>query len=893
MKRKRIFIGGIVCLGLLLLFGSGAAFGAKKRIHSTPPALRLECYAQHAAMKEISMFKNVPWQFIGPMNISGRMTDVAVVTPKGEHYTIYIAGASGGVWKTTNEGVTWMPVFEHAASMSIGDVTIAPSDPDIVWIGGGEANIFRSSMAGAGVYRSTDAGGTWQHMGLAGTHTIPRIVIHPKDPEIVYVAASGHEWTDNEERGVYKTTDGGQSWEKILFIDAKTGAIDLVMDPEDTNTLYAATWQRIRKKWNDPRNEPDYTGSGIYKTTDAGSSWKPINDGLPEPRYRGRIGIDLCQTQSHVIYAFIDNYEPAVTDYEAGDDAYGRPRGSRIKGATVYRSDDGGGRWRRVSQENQYMENLSATYGWVFGQMRVDPNDPDKVYVMGLQLNVSEDGGETFRPLRGMHVDHHGLWIDPDNSDYLVNVNDGGLAISYDAGRNWRTFYDNLPLVQFFNVGYDMDTPFRVYGSIQDHGSYRGIVDLSRGRNRIPSVDFESAPGGEGSSHAVDPTDPNTVYSAGFYGTISRSELATGENFPFLRDLRRLNPDVRLRGQWVAPFILSPHNPRIIYHGMQFLFRSMNRGESWESISPDLTTNDPEKLGDIPYQTLFSISESPLRFGLIYAGTDDGRVHVTKDGGLMWEEIVKGLPYQKWVSELVASKYDEATVYMSQNGKRDDDFAVYLWKSTDYGKTWQDASANIPSGPVNVIREDPKNPDILYVGTDLGVYVSVDGGKKYHVLPRHLPTTFVHDIIVHPRDDIMVAATHGRGIWAMDVRPVQALTPKILASDAYLYDVEPAMLPRSTRRWYRWMLRPAQMVYYLKEGGDATLSILDDSGRVVKKIEGTGDAGLNFAEWDLSRDVPAGSDEPEFVEAGVYTVRLTVGAVSVEKKVRVEAYSSS
>lgn len=868
---------------LFVLLFSSIVF-AQKGIHSTDPALRLKWYEQHVAMKDQSMFKNTAWQFLGPTNVSGRMTDVDVVAPKGENYTIYVAGASGGVWKTTNEGTTWEPVFEHGASTSIGDVTIAPANPDIVWIGGGEANIFRSSMAGSGVYKSTDAGKTWQHMGLAGTHTIPRIVIHPENPDIVYVAGSGHEWTDNRERGVYKTVDGGKSWEKVFYINEKTGAIDLVMDPSDHETLYAATWQRVRKRWNDPRNEPDYTGSGIYKTTDGGNNWEPINDGLPEPRYRGRIGIDLCLSKPDVLYAFIDNYEIAhEVPLEDETDSYGRPRGGVIRGATVFRSDDAGKSWRRVSETNEYMERLSATYGWVFGQMRVDPNDEDKIYVMGLALNVSEDAGKTFRPLRGMHGDHHGLWIDPDNSDYLVNVNDGGVAISYDGGENWRTFYDNLPLVQFFNVMYDTDEPFHVYGSIQDHGSRRGIVDLSQGRNQIPAVEWEDAPGGEGSSHAIDPTDPNIVYSAGFYGTISRTALSTGERKNILPEVAKDEPE--LRGQWVAPFIISPHNPRIIYHGMQYLYRSMDRGESWERLTPDLTYNDSKKMGDIPYQTIFAISESPLKFGLVYAGSDDGRVHVTRDGGGTWKEITKGLAKNRWISRIAASAFDEGKVYLSQNGKRDDDFAAYLWKSTNYGKNWVDITGNIPCGPINVVREDPKNKDILYVGTDLGVYVSIDGGASWHVLANNFPTTFVHDLVIHPRDDIMVAATHGRGMWAMDVAHIQKLTGDILAKNAHVFETETAKLPQ--RRWRRWGGgRDATIYYFLNAAQEVHLVVRDESGKVVKEVEGTGDAGLNVAVWDLTWE---GSEEAEnpYVEPGEYKIVLTAGTVSEEGTVEV------
>ncbi|NIM90604.1 MAG: hypothetical protein GTO17_06610 [Candidatus Aminicenantes bacterium] len=850
---------------------------AQKIIQSTDPELRLKWYKEHVAMKEKSLFKHLPWQFVGPTNISGRCTDVAVVAPKGKYYTMYAAAASGGVWKTVNEGTTWEQVFKHGPSTSVGDVTIAPSDHKIVWIGLGEANIFRSSMAGAGVYKSTDEGKTWKYMGLAGTHTIPRIVIHPENPDIVYVAASGHEWTDNEERGVYKTTDGGKTWEKIFYIDEKTGAIDLVMDPSDSDTLYVANWQRKRKRWNDPRNEPGYSGSGIHKTIDGGKTWVPINEGLPPARYRGRIGIDIARSNPNVLYAFVDNYEIARKPPEGEVDSYGRPRAATIKGAEVYRTDDKGKSWRKVSQSNQYMERLSATYGWVFGQMRVDPNDENTVYVMGLALNQSTDGGKTFRPLYGMHGDHHGLWIDPNNSKYLFNANDGGVSVSYDFGETWRSFTDNLPAVQFFNIAYDMDKPFHVYGSIQDHGSRRGIVELREGRDLIPAVEFEDAPGGEGCSHAIDPDDPNIVFSAGFYGRIQRSDYSTGEWKTVRIVPRAKKGEPPLRGQWVAPFILSPHNPRIIYHGMQYLFRSMNRGDTWERISPDLTYNDPDKMGDIPYQTIFAISESPLKFGLIYVGTDDGKVHVTKNGGVAWSEIMDGLPYKKWVSRIEASAYDEGTVYMSQNGKRHDDFAAYLWKSTDYGKTWEDMTGNIPCGPINVIREDPKNKNVLYVGTDLGVYVSIDGGKSWQVLANNLPTTFVHDLRIHPRDDIMVIGTHGRGVWALDVSYIQKCDEKFLAEAAHLFKISPARLPR----WRQWGGKDGYIYYFLNKAQKVSLVATDESGKLVKKFKAMGDVGLNRIVWDLR------TDEKEYVKSGTYTVKLSVGAVELEEKIKV------
>ncbi len=506
----------ILTISALLLM-CGPMLHAQQVTEKTPAQQREQWYRTFLELKESSVYKQLPWQFVGPTNISGRMTDVEVVRPKGENYTIYVAGASGGIWKTVNEGVTWEPVFEHGMSTAFGDLALDPQNQNVIWAGTGEANIFRSSNAGAGIYLSQDGGDNWEHMGLTNTNTISRILVHPTNSNIVYVAAGGNEWTPDSERGVYKTTDGGRNWEKILFVDEMTGANDLVMDPNNPDVLYASMWQRIRKKWNDPRTESDYTETGLYKTTDGGETWQKINNGLPAPEFRGRIGIDLCKAQPQTLYAFVDNYEKLPDDNELNqtEDAYGRPSSGRIKGATVYRSDDGGENWRQVSEQNSYMEGLSGTYGWVFGQVRVDPVNPEKVYVMGLALNVSEDGGKTYRPLRGMHGDHHGLWIDPENPDYLANVNDGGLAISYD-GEHFRTFYDNLPLAQFFNIGIDNAEPFKVYGSIQDHGSFRGEVILSRGRDRIPAVEFEYAPGGEGSNHSIDPEDPDNVYSAGF-----------------------------------------------------------------------------------------------------------------------------------------------------------------------------------------------------------------------------------------------------------------------------------------------------------------------------------------------------------------------------------------
>ena len=736
---------------------------------------KVALFSKQAEMQHNSPYKDLKWQFIGPTNISGRCTDVEAISPHGSNYTIWIGSATGGVWKSTNEGTSFEPVFEEMPTASIGDIAIDPNNNDVVWVGTGEANIFRSSNAGCGVFKTSDGGKTWKLMGLENTFTIGRIRINPENTNIVYVAATGHEWTTNEERGLFKTTDGGRSWTKILYIDEKTGAYDLVLDPKEPNTLYCTTWERIRLKWNDPRTYETTSGTGIWKSTDGGKNWKKIIKGLPAPNKLGRTGIDIARSNPRVLYAYVDNYELAYPAKEGETDSYGRQRKAIIKGATVYRSDNSGESWVQVSglspDQKTFMERHSATYGWVFGQIRVDPNDENTVYTMGLMLNQSTDGGKTFKSLRGPHADHHGLWIDPANSNYLLNVQDGGLSISYDRGKTWKFPVEQLPLIQFFNISYDFSTPFRVFGSIQDHGSYIGEVDLSEGRDKVPSKPFKETLGGEGTTHNINPADNNTMYASGFYGRLERTEL---DKYP--QNTKDLLPNMlpgepQLRGEWIAPSLVSPHNPEIIYHGMQYLMRSRDRGDTWETISPDLSYNDSSRTGDISYQTISVFDESPLRFGLLYAGTDDGRIWRTKDGGKNWAEIRNGTIPQKFVSRITASKYDIGTLYMTQSGRRDDDFQVYVWKSTDFGDSWQDISGNIPVGPVNTIREDPVNKDILYAGTDGAVFVSKDSGKKWDIV-GNLPFSYVHDLIIHPRDNMIVIATHGRGAWVMDANGI-------------------------------------------------------------------------------------------------------------------------
>ena len=726
---------------------------------------RLKWYQQHLEMREQSEFKELKWKHIGPLKMSGRVTDIA--KPHDQKSTFYVASASGGVWKTTNNGADWQPIFDDAPSGAVGAITVDPQASDTVWVGLGEANVFRSTMSGTGVYRSDDAGATWTHCGLADTHHIARIVVHPKNSDIVYVAASGHEYTPNSERGIYKSTDRGKSWKKVLFESDMSGGIDLAIDPIDPNILYASLWHRIRLLWSDP---VPGDGGGIYKSVDGGETWKRLTNGLPERKLCGRIGIALAASQPETIYAIIDSHEVTRAAQPNELDNYGRKKADIKRGAVIYRSDDRGENWRKASEDGDLLPKLYSTYGWVFGQIRVDPNDAETIYTLGIILLKSTDGGKTYERLsdRGLHADHHAMWINPDDSNYIINGNDGGINISFDGGEIWKDF-PNLPIVQFYNVAFDWHQPFRVYGSIQDNHTWSG--PHTHDPKVDPHHDWVRAPGGEASYIEIDPNDPNTLYSEGFYGSLNRTDLSTDRTESIKPEPQAGEPP--LRGQWLAPFQLSKHDSNVVYHGMNHLFRSMNRGNTWEQISPDLTNFDATKQGGISFATISSLSESPLKFGLLYVGTDDGRVHVTQDSGKTWTEILDGLPKTKWVSRVIASEHDEATVYLTKNGKRDNDFQVYVYRSSDYGKTWNDISLGIPGGPVNVIKEDPKQPSVLYVGTDLGIYVSLDKGKNWQVLGSGLPITFVHDLIVHPRDNIIVIATHGRGMFTMGATAIQ------------------------------------------------------------------------------------------------------------------------
>src|SRR6185503_2205333 len=632
------------------------------------------------------------------------------------------------------------PIFDQQASTSTGALAVAPSNQDILWIGTGESNIFRSSYTGVGVFKSVDNAKTFQHMGLTDTGTIGRIVIHPTDANVVYVASAGQEWMENEMRGVFKTADGGRTWTHALKISAKTGVNDIAMDPKDPNTLYAAAWQRQRRKWNDPRVERGFDESLIYKTTDAGKSWTKVTKGLPASNVSGRIGLAVAPSNPNVVYAFYDNYECDTRAMEEAKAAAAAGRGGRganpggsaascpIKGNEVYRSSDKGASWTLVSgqtdEQRQFMKGMSNTYAWVFGNIRVDPTDENTIYTLALGVSISNDGGKTFRRLgapppgaapppaaapvagaphgaqplptagggRGANVggDNHAMWIDPRNTDFMLSGNDSGFRVSTDKGQTWRRA--PLPIETAFSMAFDMDTPFRVYGSFQDHGSYRGVIDISKGRDNLQPTVWEGAPGGEYCEHAIDPRNPNIVYS----GKLSRTDFsiagagrggggggggaagAAGAPAGPQRDTnilpRTAQGDDPLRMQVLAPILLSPHDPDTVYFGAQYLFRSRDRGATWDKTSADQSYNDKTRLGDIPHQLIITISESPKKKGLIYTGTDDGRLYMSLDEGREWNELTASLSSKKqWIATVLASKYDERVVYATQQGRYDED----------------------------------------------------------------------------------------------------------------------------------------------------------------------------------------------------------------------------
>ncbi len=749
-------------VGPMFLLCLGAAFSRSAEpvcpTGATTCEGRMESWQHHIRLENESPFKKLKWRAVGPRLQGGRIECIAC-SPDNP-YTIYVGPGAGNLWKTVNNGTTWKAIFENESTFAMGDVAVAPSDPSIVWLGTGEVLMARSSYAGTGVFKSTDGGQTWRNMGLTDSHHIGRVLIDPEDPDVVYVAALGHLYSDNQQRGLFKTTDGGDTWCKVLYIDEKTGVTDVVMDPGDHQTLYATAWQHERKAWDHVAYGP---GSGIYKSTDAGTTWKKLSGGFPGGDDLGRVAVDVAASKPDVLYA--------ICDRRGSDDA-------------VYRSDDRGETWQQVNQQKVHA-------GYDFCMVRISPDNEDEIYLPGQRSFRSVDGGKTYTQIQGtlvhllehgskvLHLDAHSFWIDPVNPDHLILGNDGGLHISYDRGQSWL-HVNNLPIGEFYAVSGDMATPYNIYGGTQDNAALFGpsthVVEDDE-PDPWKHVYLDRWGGGDSYFTPVDPTDPETIYYEHQFGDLRRKNMKTGKSEGIRPKASEGEPPLRFN--WMTPFVISQHDPATIYCGANRLFKSTDRGDTWTAISGDLSTDPgPQQQGNVPYGTITTISQSPLVPGLLYAGTDDGNVHVTRDDGRHWTQINAGLP-PKWVSRVAASQHEPATVYVSLTGYRDDDFSTYLYASTDYGCTWTSIAGNLPQESVNVVAEDPAESGVLYVGTDLGVYTSVDAGRTWHSLCNHLPTTPVHDLFVHPRENELVIGTHGRSIFVLDVKPVQNLAKRV------------------------------------------------------------------------------------------------------------------
>ena len=886
-----------------------------------------------APQNSTDKFKNLEFREIGPAVMGGRIDDFAVV--ESDPNIVYVGTASGGVWKTTNNGTTWEPVFDKEAVSTIGDVAIAPSDPSVVWVGTGEPNNRQSSSWGDGIYKSLDAGKTWKRMGLGATHHIARIVIHPKNPDVVYVAAQGHLWGANPDRGVYKSSDGGKTWSQVLKINDDTGVTDIAMDPQSPDILYAAAYERRRTPFGFNGGGP---GSAIYKTTDGGATWKKLTKGLPYENGgdTGRIGLDVYRKDPNIVYAEIQHE----------------------KGGT-FRSEDKGETWKRMGETDP-----RPSY---YSQIRVDPNNDLRIWELGAQMYYSEDGGKTFatQRVRGIHGDFHAMWIDPANSNHMMTGSDGGIHWSDDAGKNWN-FLNVIAIGQFYEVALDNEKPYHICGGLQDNGSWCGPSQTLT-REGIINEDWQVIHGGDGFYAAIDNVEPWIVYTESQDGHLARRDMHTGQQRSIMPEAKAGEPHYRF--QWNSPVAVSSHNHTTIYYGGNYLFESTDRGDSWTRLGGDLTTGaDRSKLlilGKAPdkntlsrndgveeYPTITSISESPLSSKVLWVGTDDGNLQVTRDGGKTWKNVaskVPGVPKGTYVSRVVASKTGEGAAFATFDGHRSDDYSVYLFATTDYGETWKSTCNGIPNsaGTVHVIREHPRNTNLLFAGTEFGLWVSWDRGGNWTALKNNFPTVPVDDIEIQARDNDLVLGTHGRSIWILDdMTPLEKMDGSVANSSLTFFP------PRTATTWFlrqrRWSAGQqmftaknppygALLSYYLKEGvppetpkrnsedrtdaaeprprrearaeaaekkeGKVKITVVDKDGKVIRELDGPGAAGVNRTNWDLRANPPA-EPTPEqqeaiaagfgfgprgpLVEPGEYTIRIKSGDKEATQKVTVE-----
>ncbi len=862
-------------------------------MHGAPLALRIGLVVLAGSLLAIpasgeveidsDTFGGLQARAIGPAVMGGRIAALDAVWRDGR-LTVWIGAATGGVWKSVNGGTTFKPVFDEH-TQSIGALTIDRANPDTVWVGTGEAWVRNSVSVGTGIYRTTDGGDSWEHLGLEDSERIVEILVHPDDGDRVYACVTGHLWDANEQRGVYLTEDAGKTWTPVLQVDGDTGCADLALDPQEPRILYASMWQFRRQPWTFSSGGP---GSGLYKSTDGGATWRKLSAGLPAGTL-GRIAVAPAPSRPSVVYATVESEKTGL-----------------------YRSEDLGESWSWAGTTNAV-----ESRPFYFSLLLVDPTDHKRVYKPAGSLAVSSDAGQTWDGLAGgTHADHHALWIDPYNVHHLLLGTDGGLYESYDRGVNWN-FRQSLPISQFYQVSYDMQRPYNVYGGLQDNGTWYGPTATPAG---IQNKHWNNIGGGDGFHAYVDRADPDIVYVEWQGGRMERMRKSTGER-KSIQPLERKG-DPKYRFNWNAAMHVSPTRTDTIYAGAQFVFRSRDRGESWERISPDLTTDDPDKQRQIEsggltvdnstaenHCTIYRIAESPLNENLIWAGTDDGNLQITRDGGKNWTNVVgnvPGLPRNTWVTGIDPSPHAEGTAHAVFDGHRTGDKNVYVYRTRDHGATWESLATESVAGYALAIRQDPVNPELLYLGTEFGLYISPDAGAHWARFKGDLPKVGVREIQVHPREHDLILATHGRGIYVLDdVTPLRALNAEVLASKAALLPSRPAemTIPASIQEFPgddefvgRNPFSGAQLSYYLKRRhlfGDLKLELYDAEGNLLSTVPGAKRRGLNRVSWSMRlkppKVAPAASLVPQFfsflgprVPAGTYTVKLIQGKDSYE-----------
>ncbi|MFO7769422.1 MAG: hypothetical protein R6W82_10775 [bacterium] len=893
------------------------------------------------------------WRQIGPANMSGRVSDLEGVPGTG---TFYVAAAAGGLWKTVNAGTTFELVFEGGATAAVGEIALAPSDPDRVYVGMGEPHNRNSVSWGDGVYRSDDGGETWEHMGLEDIGSVGRIAVHPDDPDIVYVAAQGLQWDlDYGRRGLFKSTNGGEDWTLVKGFDDGTGFYDVQIDPSDPDVVYATSWWRIRKPWVFTSGGGDHN-AGIWKSTDAGTTWRRLEGGgLPPIEGWGKSSIVIFPGDTDILYARIESFtdDPDAPRPEEEEGQQRRRGGGVPNLGGTYRSTDAGATWEMVDWRNGRP--------FYYCQLRVDPVDPDRVYLVDgslyriddvdAQREVVDDyedrrENDTVENITGNHhVDFHALWIDPTFPDHIITGSDGGVGVSWDAGETWDSL-KNLPIGQFYALGYDMQVPYHVYGGLQDNGTWGG-PHLVTDPGGIQNEHWSFYNGGDGFHAQVDPVDPDIVlYAESQRGRVNRHNLATGESSSITpRPPREEDPNLSeeqreflrrrggsrsnilnaepgeladLRFNWSTPFILSPHNPRTLYLGAQYLFKSTDRGESWTVISGDLTYDDPVKYearnrGDMQtgaenHCSIITIGESPMLPGLVWVGTDDGRIHYTRDGGNSWTEVTlnfTGVPDSTWVSRVRPSAHEPGRAYVTFDGHRTGDLATYVFRTDDFGANWTEITGGLPAeDPAYVITEDPVNPDLLYLGTESGVYVSRDRGDRWQRFNNNLPVAPVHDLAVHPRENDLIIATHGLAFWVMDdITGLQALDAEAMEEPFQLFPTDPVYAWSSSGqtwfpgdKYYAAENPPfaVRVEYWVGEEVDeVTLEITDIEGDVLREETAPGTRGLHFVDISLRPDYRGGSgggrqaNRGRPIEPGRHMLKVTVGDEEITRVIRV------